>query len=131
MESIVHAPPTLPGCKDLIYYHNVVCSCSFRSVELLCPDKIFGFIINKPSTMSVFGVNMPIRSPHWFAVRRIANDYYNLDSKLSAPQCLGDTSKLLEFLKDSLEASRTQLLLVVRKEVAEARLWREEDLSAT
>uniref|UniRef100_A0A182J6D7 ubiquitinyl hydrolase 1 n=1 Tax=Anopheles atroparvus TaxID=41427 RepID=A0A182J6D7_ANOAO len=54
--------------------------------------KIVGFILNVPTNYKVGFVRLPIQRRHWIAVRQINNEYWNLDSKLDAPQCLGDAS---------------------------------------
>ena len=74
--------------------------------------------------MNILGVRVPIERPHWFAVRKICNDYYNLDSKLPVPQCLGNENNLFAFLKDNLTSNSTQLFLVLTKEMADAKLWK-------
>ena len=63
------------------------------------------------------------------AVRRIDNNgaYYNLDSLLAKPVCLGGEAELKSFLRAKLTDDKTQMLLVVRPDVAQNGKW--EDCS--
>ena len=86
-------------------------------------DVLIGFIVNIPSPMQLGFVSVPIRRKHWIAVRQIDGTYYNLDSKLSKPSKIGDSSKLRSFLAMQLKMKGCELLLVVTKQVAEAKTW--------
>ncbi|KAJ7362090.1 Josephin-1 [Desmophyllum pertusum] len=92
-----------------------------ESLEL---QQIFGFVVNKPSNVNLIWLEVPIKRPHWFAVRKINDNYYNLDSKLSSPQCIGNEEKLVEFLTELLSLPAVQLLVIVEKSVAENSLWK-------
>ncbi len=94
-----------------------------RCLAELRLDVLLGFIVNIPSPMQLGFVSVPIRRKHWIAVRQIDGTYYNLDSKLSKPVTIGDASKLRGFLETQLKLKGCELLLVVSKEVAEARTW--------
>lgn len=90
-------------------------------LELL---QIFGFVVNKPSSVNLVWLEVPIKRPHWFAVRKINDDYYNLDSKLSSPQCIGNEEKLVAFLAELLSQPAVQLFVIVEKSVAENSIWK-------
>ncbi|XP_066998353.1 josephin-like protein isoform X2 [Anabrus simplex] len=54
---------------------------------------ILGFILNVPSDYKLGFVLLPLRRRHWVAIRQIQGNYYNLDSKLEAPQLIGKVLK--------------------------------------
>lgn len=97
-----------------------------RKIECLNLQHIFGFVVNKPSNVNLVWLEVPIKRPHWFAVRKINDNYYNLDSKLSSPQCIGNEDKLCEFLRELLSLSAMQLFVIVEKSVAENSLWKRQ-----
>lgn len=71
----------------------------------------------------------PFRSKHWFAVRRVGDTFYDLDSKHSQPLAIGDkNSDLLVFLAARLNGDRakTELLLVVTADVFKAGTWNQD-----
>jgi len=90
-------------------------------LELL---QIFGYVVNRPSSVNLVWLKMPIKRPHWFAVRKINDNYYNLDSKLASPQCIGNDKELVEFLSELLSLPAVQLFVIVQKSVAENSLWK-------
>ncbi|XP_078347293.1 josephin-1-like isoform X2 [Oculina patagonica] len=93
-------------------------------LETLELQQIFGFVVNKPSNVNLIWLEVPIKRPHWFAVRKINDNYYNLDSKLSSPQCIGNEEKVVKFLTDMLSLPAVQLFIIVEKSVAENSLWK-------
>ncbi|MEE6516170.1 hypothetical protein FKM82_025424 [Ascaphus truei] len=94
-----------------------------RSLESLVLSEIFGFILNIPSRISLGFLSLPITRKHWIAVQQIHGIYYNLDSKLKAPVKLGGPKELREFLQECISQGSCEVLLVVRKDVEEAKLW--------
>ena len=96
----------------------------YRSLETLELHQIFGFVVNKPSNVNLVWLEVPIKRPHWFAVRKLNNNYYNLDSKLSSPECIGNEEKLVTFLTELLSLPAVQLFIIVDKSVAENSLWK-------
>ncbi|XP_071983422.1 josephin-2 [Engystomops pustulosus] len=94
-----------------------------RSLESLVLGEIFGFILNIPSPISLGFLSLPITRKHWIAVRQINGIYYNLDSKLKAPLRLGGPQELRSFLQGCIARGSCEILLVVTKDVEEARLW--------
>lgn len=82
--------------------------------------------MNKPSNVNLIGLKIPLKRPHWFAVRKINDSYYNLDSKLAAPHCIGNDKEVITFLKELLSLPAVQLLIIVEKGVAESRLWKKQ-----
>ena len=93
-----------------------------RSLNALYPDNVFGFLVNIPSAVPLVPLSLPFRGNHWFAVRKIGDSYYDLDSKLNEPRLIG--VNVLQYLTDvfSREPS-AELLLVVNENIAETRSW--------
>lgn len=65
---------------------------NFRDPCCIDTSKIVGFILNVPSNYKIGFVRLPIQRRHWISVRKINGQYWNLDSKLDAPQAIGDVS---------------------------------------
>lgn len=65
-----------------------------RTVESLVTTKVHGFILNVPSRVCLGIVSLPLRRRHWLAVRQVNGQYYNLDSKLKGPLCIGGEAEL-------------------------------------
>ena len=96
---------------------------SFRDVNLLNLEHIFGFILNIPSDIKLGVVRVPIQRKHWIAVRQIDGCFYNLDSKLPSPKLIGSDEDLRQFLSDQVGSKEKQLLLVVEPDVAQTGCW--------
>ncbi|KAL0985170.1 hypothetical protein UPYG_G00153690 [Umbra pygmaea] len=94
-----------------------------RTVQSLCVDKVQGFILNVPSRVSLGIVSLPLKRRHWLAVRQVNGQYYNLDSKLKSPVCIGTEADLRTFLSEQLSQDVTEMLLVVRRDVEEYGSW--------
>ncbi|KAL4616703.1 josephin-2 [Arapaima gigas] len=98
-----------------------------RSLECLCANKVQGFILNVPSRVSLGMVSLPLRRRHWLAVRQVSGTYYNLDSKLKNPVCIGGEAELRTFLSEQLSQDLSEMLLVVQREVEEDGTWLTSD----
>lgn len=88
-------------------------------------DEVVGFILNIPADYKFGYVTLPIKKRHWIAVRKIDDgQYYNLDSKLESPQCIGDEESLLTYLKGQLESNDRELFIIVQTNESEnAHKW--------
>ena len=82
-------------------------------MNLLNLANIYGIVINKFYKPKCLGLEVPIKRRHWLAVRKIDENFYNLDSKLDAPECIGNEEDVIKFLKSELEVSTTEFFLVV------------------
>ncbi|XP_017035366.1 josephin-like protein isoform X2 [Drosophila kikkawai] len=93
-----------------------------RDPSCLDLTAIFGFILNVPSQMTIGQlVPLPFQMRHWLAVRRINGSYYNLDSKLRQPACLGsDDGQFLDYLREHLQPDNDHELLLVLDAVKES-----------
>ncbi|XP_031155323.1 josephin-2 isoform X1 [Sander lucioperca] len=98
-----------------------------RTVQSLCMSKVQGFILNVPSRVSLGIVSLPLRRRHWLAVRQVNGQYYNLDSKLKSPVCIGGEAELRTFLSEQLSQDVAEMLLVVRRDVEEDGSWLNAD----
>ncbi|XP_045785707.1 josephin-2 [Maniola jurtina] len=98
-----------PGCLDL--------------------SNICGFILNVPSDYKLGFVMLPLRRRHWITIRQIQGNFYNLDSKLDAPQLIGRSSDLIAYLKEQLGSKEKELFVVVSREVEEKQLWMNQFLN--
>ncbi|GAB5581731.1 josephin-2 isoform X1 [Prionailurus iriomotensis] len=72
-------------------------------------------------------MSLPLRRRHWVALRQVDGVYYNLDSKLRAPEALGDEDGVRAFLAGALAQGLCEVLLVVTKEVEEKGCWLRTD----
>lgn len=61
-----------------------------RPLSQLALPRVLGLILNLPSPVSLGLLSLPLRRRHWVALRQVDGVYYNLDSKLRAPEVLGD-----------------------------------------
>ncbi|XP_055005846.1 josephin-1 isoform X2 [Boleophthalmus pectinirostris] len=91
------------------------------SIEL---SNVTGFILNVPSNLRWGPFRLPLKRQHWIGVREVAGMYYNLDSKLRSPQCIGSPEELRKFLRQQLRGKNCELLLVVSDEVEAHQTWR-------
>ncbi|XP_066127539.1 josephin-2 [Saccopteryx bilineata] len=98
-----------------------------RPLSQLALPQVLGLILNLPSPVSLGLLTLPLRRRHWVALRQVDGVYYNLDSKLRAPQALGDEDGVRAFLEASLAQGLCQVLLVVTKEVEDMGCWLRTD----
>ncbi|KAM5296464.1 josephin-2 isoform 2-T2 [Glossophaga mutica] len=94
-----------------------------RPLSQLALPQVLGLILNLPSPVSLGLLSLPLRRRHWVALRQVDGVYYNLDSKLRAPEALGDENGVRAFLAAALAQDPCQVLLVVTKEVEEKGCW--------
>lgn len=85
--------------------------------------------MNIPSDYKLVGFSIPFNfnRKHWIAIRRVEEQYYNLDSKLKSPEVLGEESAAKIYLRTQLLEKERELLLIVTKDVAKDVSWRVED----
>ncbi|XP_061146083.1 josephin-2 [Syngnathus typhle] len=99
-----------------------------RTVPSLCIAKVKGFILNVPSCVSLGILSLPmLKRRHWLAVRQVNGQYFNLDSKLKSPVCIGGEKELQTFLSEQLSQDVAEMLLVVTREVEEDGSWLNPD----
>ncbi|XP_064641856.1 josephin-1-like [Lineus longissimus] len=94
-----------------------------KNIECLALENIMGFILNIPTEYKWGIFRLPFHRKHWIGIREISGLYYNLDSKLDAPEIIGKIAELQVYLKEQIEDKDKELLLVVRTAVDEARTW--------
>nr|XP_010585277.1 LOW QUALITY PROTEIN: josephin-2-like [Loxodonta africana] len=93
----------------------------------LALPQVLGLIPTCPSPVSLGLLSLPLRRRHWVALRQVDGIYYNLDSKLRAPEVLGDEDGVRAFLAAALAQGLCEVLLVVTKEVEEKGCWLQTD----
>uniref|UniRef100_A0A9L0RFJ4 ubiquitinyl hydrolase 1 n=1 Tax=Equus caballus TaxID=9796 RepID=A0A9L0RFJ4_HORSE len=98
-----------------------------QSLSQLALPQVLGLILNLPSPVSLGLLSLPLRRRHWVALRQVDGVYYNLDSKLRAPEALGDEDGVRTFLAAALAQGLCEVLLVVTKEVEEKGGWLRTD----
>uniref|UniRef100_A0AAA9T863 Josephin-2 n=3 Tax=Bos TaxID=9903 RepID=A0AAA9T863_BOVIN len=98
-----------------------------RPLSQLALPRVLGLILNLPSPVSLGLLSLPLRRRHWVALRQVDGVYYNLDSKLRAPEVLGDEDGVRAFLAAALAQGLCEVLLVVTKEVEEQGSWLQAD----
>nr|XP_012609681.1 josephin-2 isoform X3 [Microcebus murinus] len=98
-----------------------------RPLSQLALPQVLGLILNLPSPVSLGLLSLPLRRRHWVALRQVDGVYYNLDSKLRAPEALGDEDGVRAFLAAALAQGLCEVLLVVTKEVEEKGCWLRTD----
>ncbi len=79
--------------------------------------------MNVPSDVGKGFLKLPFNFKHWFAIREINGDYYNLDSKLPAPSKLGSSQETLDYLAKLITSGKEELLLVVEPSVEQSGEW--------
>ena len=95
-----------------------------RSPEEINIDKLYGILINTVGKWNAFGYQFSLKLfRHWFSIKKINDNYYNLDSQLKKPEVIGNEADVCSYLKSKLAENNTELLLVVDQQVAEDRSW--------
>uniref|UniRef100_A0A915IGN3 Josephin-2 n=1 Tax=Romanomermis culicivorax TaxID=13658 RepID=A0A915IGN3_ROMCU len=98
-----------------------------KSPEVIDLTKIVGFIANVPSQAKISFVTIPfIKRNHWIAMREINGTYYNLDSKLAAPELIGGVENLVQYLKGILSCKDKELFVIVNCETEKNGSWNKE-----
>ncbi|KAK7066368.1 Josephin-1 [Halocaridina rubra] len=114
--NVIMAALTTKGC-------GVVWFDKRKDPLVIALDKVVGFILNVPSEYRLGPVQLPLRRKHWIAIRNIRGVYYNLDSKLEAPEIIGKEQELINYLREELKNKDKELFLVVTQEVEQTREW--------
>lgn len=97
-------------------------------------QNINGFILNIPNNIdynsckkwfssSIFSYNLFSSRKHWITIRSFDDNYYNLDSKLQFPELIGNSTKLIDFLREKIKSKDTEIFVVVSDETAEDVSW--------
>ncbi|XP_065340676.1 josephin-like protein [Cloeon dipterum] len=86
-------------------------------------SNVFGLILNIANETKIGPISLPLNRRHWFAIKEINGDFYNLDSKLDTPLIIGKEAELVIYLKEQLNEADKLLFVIVRKEVGENQSW--------
>lgn len=90
-------------------------------------DKIFGFIMNIPNEYHFGYIRLPLQRRHWIAIRKIEDNFYNLDSKLKEPLCIGQDEDLITYLHQKLNHKDNQLFVVATADTVD---WQTDTTTA-
>jgi josephin len=83
------------------------------TLENLDSSNTFGYILNIPSDYTFGFVTLPIKSRHWISIKRLKDEkFYNLDSKLDKPKCLGNDEEFIKYLQNEMKSNDKELFLV-------------------
>lgn len=99
----------------------------FRDPSCIDTTNVIGFIINVPSEYKFGFVVLPFRRRHWIAIRKIDTIYWNLDSKLNAPERIGDEIELINYLSQQLKSNDMELFVVVTSDVEKTKKWLKDE----
>lgn len=69
----------------------------YREPSTIDTSQVLGFILNVPTDYKIGFVVLPLKRRHWIAIRKINDQYWNLDSKLDSPQSIGNVREILPF----------------------------------
>lgn len=119
----INASKSLPSSSCLYHYSSAIRNGFFRDVKCIDLDQIFGFILNVPSDYKLGFVVLPFRRRHWIAIRRIDGIFWNLDSKLNAPERIGADHALLSYLNIYLQSNDKELFIIVSAETEKTKRW--------
>lgn len=100
----------------------------YRDPSCIDATQVMGFIVNVPTEYKFGMFVLPYRRRHWIAIRRIENAYWNLDSKLNAPERIGNDAAVIEYLRNQLKSNDMELFVVVRSETEQNKLWLKDEL---
>lgn len=87
-----------------------------------------GFIVNVPTEYKFGMFILPFRRRHWIAIRKIDNAFWNLDSKLNSPECIGNDTVVIEYLRNQLKNNDMELFVVVDGDVDKKKQWMKGEL---
>lgn len=94
-----------------------------RNPSCIDTSNVLGFIMNVPSDYKFGFLVLPFRRRHWIAIRKIDKLYWNLDSKLNAPECIGDDTELISYLNNQLKSNDMELFIVTTSEAEKTKKW--------
>lgn len=105
-----------------------VCFCyRFRDPLCINTSNILGFIMNVPSEYKFGFIVLPFRRRHWIAIRKINKVYWNLDSKLNAPECIGDDAEVMNYLSNQFKSNDMELFVIVESEMEKSKRWLKDE----
>lgn len=84
--------------------------------------------MNVPTEYKFGFVILPFRRRHWIAIRKIDKAYWNLDSKLTSPECIGDDIEIISYLSNQLKSNDMELFVVVTSDMEKKKEWLKDEL---
>ncbi|CAO1421927.1 unnamed protein product [Diamesa serratosioi] len=79
-------------------------------------DRALGYILNIPNDYSLGFFTLPLKRRHWICIRKLNEQFWNLDSKLNHPICIGNEQEVVIFLQQQINTNDKELFLVIPKE---------------
>lgn len=83
--------------------------------------------MNVPSEYKFGFIVLPFRRRHWIAIRKINKVYWNLDSKLNAPECIGDDAEVMNYLSNQFKSNDMELFVIVESEMEKSKRWLKDE----
>lgn len=83
--------------------------------------------MNVPSEYKFGFIVLPFRRRHWIAIRKINKVYWNLDSKLNAPECIGDDAEVMTYLSNQFKSNDMELFVIVESEMEKSKRWLKDE----
>lgn len=83
--------------------------------------------MNVPSEYKFGFIVLPFRRRHWIAIRKVDKFYWNLDSKLHAPECIGDDAEVINYLSNQFKSNDMELFVIVKSETEKTKQWLKEE----
>lgn len=95
-----------------------------KDPNCIVTEKIIGFVLNVPNKYDLGFIAVPLLGRrHWISIKKVGNQYWNLDSKLKTPQALGNETETIDFIRKQLQEKDKELFIVVTKDVAKDQSW--------
>lgn len=84
--------------------------------------------MNVPSEYKFGFIVLPFRRRHWIAIRKMNGFYWNLDSKLNAPECIGDDIEVINYLTNQFKSNNMELFVIVKSDTGKTQQWLKDQL---
>ncbi|RDD45249.1 Josephin-1 [Trichoplax sp. H2] len=91
-------------------------------------SNVFSFVVNTSTNFKLCWLVLKSYWSHWFSIRQIGDNYYNLDSKLTRPQ---QVQNITDFLQPYSINPNCHIFLVVSEDVEKEKSWLIDDESTT
>jgi len=106
------------------YNYNVLWFDKRRSASVINTNHTKGFLINSVSPWNVLGMKLNISYfKHWYAITKINDTFFNLDSKLNEPKEIGSSDEVLKYMQDILDLGKSEILVVTLDEVKKEQVF--------
>lgn len=83
--------------------------------------------MNVPSEYKFGFIVLPFRRRHWIAIRKVNKLFWNLDSKLNAPECIGEDVEVINYLSNQFRSNDMELFVIVKSETEKTKQWLKDE----